>query len=152
LPPKRRLGTEAEELARSVTKSPSTTIEEVVNATAAAAARATKGLREVSGAIAEFREAELMLRGLAARESSRSAKSTVPLRDPPGTSQTIAPEDRRSSDRDIPWRVNELAATLQVNRRTIERRIKDGTLKAFKVVGITLIDAESVKALFKPRK
>jgi excisionase family DNA binding protein len=44
----------------------------------------------------------------------------------------------------------QLAATLKVNRRTIERRIKDGTLKAFKVVGITLIDDESVKALFEP--
>jgi excisionase family DNA binding protein len=48
----------------------------------------------------------------------------------------------------LTYRVNELAGMLKVNRRTIERRIKDGTLKAFKVVGITLIDAESVKALF----
>ena len=54
--------------------------------------------------------------------------------------------------RDTPWRVNELAATLKVNRRTIERRIKDGTLKAFKVVGITLIDAESVKAMFEGKR
>jgi hypothetical protein len=50
----------------------------------------------------------------------------VPYRDPLGTSQTIAPEDRRSSDRDYPWRVNELAATIKVHRRTIERRISDG--------------------------
>jgi excisionase family DNA binding protein len=48
----------------------------------------------------------------------------------------------------LTYRVNELAETLKVNRRTIERRIKDGTLRAFKVVGVTLIDAESVKAMF----
>jgi hypothetical protein len=135
-----------------MTKPPSPIIEEIASTMSAASARALKGLREVSDAIAEFREAEMMLRGLAARESSCSAKSTVPLCDPLGTLQTIAPEDRSSSDRDHPWRVNELAATLKVNRRTIERRIKDGTLKAFKVVGITLIDAKSVKALFVPKE
>jgi excisionase family DNA binding protein len=134
-----------------VTQSPSTTIEEIANTMSAAAARAMAGLREVSDATAKFREAEMMLRSLAAREGSPSAKSTVPLCDPLGTSQTIALEDRRSSDRDTPWRINELAEALKVSRSTIERRITDGTLKAFKVVGITLIDAESVKAMFEPQ-
>jgi transcriptional regulator of acetoin/glycerol metabolism len=126
-----------------VTPSQSVTIEEIANTMSAAAPRAMRGLREVSDAVAELREAEMMLRGLEA-------------------SQTIASEDRKSSNGEnprlayrvdelaaTPWRVNTLAAELKVSRRTIERRIKDGTLKAFKVVGITLIDAESVKALFE---
>jgi excisionase family DNA binding protein len=132
-----------------VPKSRSMTVGEIANTMSAAAARAMKGLREVSDAIAEFREAEMMLMGLAARESSHSANSTVPLCDPLGTLQTIDPED---PDRDTLWRVNELASTLKVNRRTVERRIKDGTLKAFKIVGVRLIDAKSVKALFEPKE
>jgi hypothetical protein len=152
LPLKRWPRTEAERGEQSVTKLSRTTIEEITNTMSAAVLRAMKGLREVSNAIAELREAELMLNGLSPSESSRSAKSTVPLRDPPGTSQSQTIEDRRSSDRDHPWRVNELAATLKVNRRTIERRIKDGTLKVSKVVGITLIDAKSVKTMCVPKE
>ena len=46
------------------------------------------------------------------------------------------------------YRVDELAAALGVCSKTIERRIKDGTLKATRALGATIISAESVKALF----
>jgi hypothetical protein len=52
-----------------VTKNSPMTIEEMANRMSAAAARAAKGLREVSDAIAEFREAETMLKGLAASQT-----------------------------------------------------------------------------------
>jgi hypothetical protein len=49
-----------------MTKPRSMAVEEVANSIGAAAARATKALREVSEAIAELREAAAMLKGLAA--------------------------------------------------------------------------------------
>jgi excisionase family DNA binding protein len=116
-----------------VTKPPS--LEEIASTMSAATARAMKGLREVSVAVAELREAEMILKGLAA-------------------SQTIAvEEDRKSSNGETPrlaYRTDELARLLGVSRATIERRIKDGTLKTTKILGVRLIDAESVKALFEP--
>ena len=64
----RRAGRAVEERARRVTNSHSMTTEEVAKIMSGAATRATKGLREVSDAIAELREAELMLEGLAAAQ------------------------------------------------------------------------------------
>jgi hypothetical protein len=48
------------------------------------------------------------------------------------------------------YRVDELTSALDVSRGTIDRRIKDGTLKAAKVLGVRLIEPESVRALFEP--
>jgi excisionase family DNA binding protein len=102
----------------------------------AAAARATRGMREVSDAIAELREADIMLKGFI-------------------DSQPIAAETRKPPNLEnarLAYRVDEAAKLLGVHRRTIERWIDDGTLKGFKVVGARLIEAESVKALFEPRE
>jgi excisionase family DNA binding protein len=55
-----------------------------------------------------------------------------------------------SEDPRLAYRVNEAAKLLGVSRRTIERRIKDKTLKTTKMLGVRLIEAESVKALFEP--
>jgi excisionase family DNA binding protein len=43
-------------------------------------------------------------------------------------------------------RVDEAARRLGVSTKTIKRRIADGTLKSTKMVGVRLIDAESVRA------
>jgi excisionase family DNA binding protein len=119
-----------------MTKSPSTTIEEIANTMSAATARAMKGLREVSDAIAELREAELMLKG-------------------PAASRPVAVDDHRKSGNGVnmrlAYRVDELAQMLGVSTKTIKRRIADGTLKTKKVFGARLIEAESVKALFEPQ-
>jgi hypothetical protein len=48
----------------------------------------------------------------------------------------------------IAYRVGELVRATGVSRKTIERRINDGTLKSTKVFGVRLIEAESVRALF----
>jgi excisionase family DNA binding protein len=107
------------------------TIEEVANNVAAAVARAIESLREVSSAVAELCEAERMLKLLAA-------------------SQTIA-EDRKPSNDENPrlgYTIPELARKLGVHRRTIERRIEDGTLKAVTMLGRRLVTAESVRAMF----
>jgi excisionase family DNA binding protein len=117
-----------------VTESPGTTIEEIANTISAAVARATKAVREVSDAIAELREAEIMLKGLAA-------------------SPTIATEKRKSSNEENPrlaYRVNEAAKLLGVHRRTIEKKIKVGVLVSSKRLGTRLISVESIKALFEP--
>jgi len=120
-----------------VTKSLGMTIEEIAETVASAAARATKGLREASDAIADMRHVEMMLKGLAA-------------------SQTIAVENRRPTTNDenprMAYRVDEAAKLLGVSRATITRRMKDGTLKTRKVLGMRLIEAESVKALFEPQE
>jgi len=50
----------------------------------------------------------------------------------------------------LAYRVGELVRAMGVSRRTIERRINDGTLKSRKVLGVRLIEAESVRALFEP--
>jgi excisionase family DNA binding protein len=118
-----------------VTKSTGTTIEEIANTMSAATARAMKGLREVSDAIAELREAELMLKG-------------------PAASRPAAVDDHQKSGNGVnmrlAYRVDELAQMLGVSTKTIKRRIADGTLKTKKVFGARLIEAESVKALFEP--
>jgi hypothetical protein len=49
-------------------------------------------------------------------------------------------------------RPTKLAAALDVSRDTIERRVKDGTLKATKALGATIVSADSVKALFEDVK
>jgi excisionase family DNA binding protein len=46
------------------------------------------------------------------------------------------------------YRVDELAPLLGVSVRTIKRRVADGTLKSTKALGVRLISAESVRALF----
>lgn len=115
------------------------TIEEIANRMSAAGARAAKGLREVSDAIAELRDAEMMLRGLAA-------------------SQTIAAENCERTDGEtfahpiserLAYPINELASKLGIHRRTIERRIEAGTLKAITTLGRRLVTAESVRATFE---
>ena len=49
----------------------------------------------------------------------------------------------------IAYRVDEVAKMLGVCRRTVERAINDGRLVASKRLGATLIEAESVKAIFE---
>jgi excisionase family DNA binding protein len=118
-----------------VNKAVGPTIEEIASTMSAAAERATKGLREVSDAVAELREAEMILKGLAA-------------------SQTIAIEEHRKPRNDenprLAYRPDEAAKLLGVSRKTIQRRINNGTLVSTKVLGGRLISAESVKALFEP--
>jgi excisionase family DNA binding protein len=56
----------------------------------------------------------------------------------------------RAPDPDRPpllMTLNEVAARCRVSRRTVERRIKDGTLRATKDMGGTRIVAASVFAL-----
>ena len=117
-----------------MTKSLGETIEEVANTMSATAARAMKGLREVSDAVAELREAELMLKGLAA-------------------SQAIAVENRKSPGVENPrlaYRIEEGAKLLGLSRKTIHRRIADGSLTSTKRLGTRLVSAESIRALFQP--
>jgi signal transduction histidine kinase len=54
------------------------TIEEVANTMSAATARAVEGLREVSIAIAELRDAEKVLKGLAAALRAIAAENREP--------------------------------------------------------------------------
>jgi hypothetical protein len=105
----------------------------------AAVARAMKGLREVSDAIAEFREAEVLLKDLAA-------------------SQTIAPEKREPTNsapfahplsEPLAYPIPQVARKLGLHRRTIERRIADKTFKTVNMLGRRLVTAESVRAMFE---
>lgn len=48
----------------------------------------------------------------------------------------------------LAYPIPELARKLGVNRRTVERRIADGTFKIVNLLGRRLVTAESVKALF----
>jgi hypothetical protein len=48
----------------------------------------------------------------------------------------------------LAYRVDELVQALGVNRRTIERRIADGTLVSSNCLGVRLVSAESVRAAF----
>jgi excisionase family DNA binding protein len=117
---------------KELVKSPSLNIEDIVNTMSAAVARAMKGLREVSDAVAELRDAEMMLRGLAA-------------------SQMIAAKDRKPSNDEnsrLAYRVDEAAKALGLSRKTINRRIADGTLASTKKLGRRLVSVESAKALF----
>jgi excisionase family DNA binding protein len=136
-----------------VTKSPSTTIEETANTISAAAARATKGLREVSDAIAELREAELALRGLAVSRAvavdndrkSRSDLNTRPVR--------TVDDIWKSKEEDLRMalRPAEAAKLLGISRKTIHRRIAEGKLASTKFLGGRLISVESIKAaLLRP--
>lgn len=50
------------------------------------------------------------------------------------------------------YRVDELASMLGVCRRTIERRIADGTLTATTKLGGTIVSAASVDALLNSSK
>jgi hypothetical protein len=117
-----------------MTKPRSMAVEEVANSIGAAAARATKALREVSEAIAELREAAAMLKGLAAA---------------PPTIVAGNPKSENDGHSRLAYKVPELAWKLGVHRRTIERRIGDGTLKSTNVLGRRLVTADSVKALFE---
>jgi hypothetical protein len=124
-----------------VTNSHSMTIEEVAKIMSGAATRATKGLREVSDAIAELHEAELMLKGLTA------AQMLVDNR-------TIAAENRKPPQDENPrlaYPIPELARKLGVNRKTIERRIAGKKLKTVNMLGQRLVTAESVRAMFRAR-
>ena len=118
-----------------MTKPPNVTIAEIMDALAATAALATKALREVSDVVAELRNAEMMLMDVSSSQASAAAN------------RKAAP----SEDPRLAWRVDELAKAIGVSRRTIERKIKDGTLKSTKALGARLVLAESVTALFEPR-
>jgi excisionase family DNA binding protein len=50
----------------------------------------------------------------------------------------------------LAYRVDELARLTGLSRRTIERRIADGTLKSTRMLGARLVTAESVKIVFGP--
>ena len=120
-----------------MTKPLSMTIEEIAETVASAVARATKGLREASDAITEFREAEMTLKGLAA-------------------SRATAVEIQKSSDGDDPrlaYSIPELAQKLGYHRKTIERMIDAGKLTAIRPFnGNRRVTAASVKALFDPQE
>ena len=65
-------------------------------------------------------------------------------------SRPVRPMVANSTIPRLGYRVDELTSALGVSRDTIDRRIKDGTLKAGKVLGVRLIEPESVRALFEP--
>ena len=48
------------------------------------------------------------------------------------------------------YRIDEAARLLGVSRNTIYRRIADGVLKTSGALGVTIVSAESIKALFEP--
>jgi excisionase family DNA binding protein len=94
----------------------------------------TVGLQEISDAVAELREAEMMLKGVAA-------------------SQIIAAENGKPTNGENPrlaCRIDEAAKLLGLSRKTIERRIAYGSLASTKRLGTRLVSAASVRALFEP--
>jgi excisionase family DNA binding protein len=136
-----------------VTKPPSTTIEEIANTMSAAAARAMKGLREVSDAIAELREAELMLKGLAASRAV-AVDDDRKSGDGVNTRPAYRVDDNWESKEEnlrIAYRPAEAAKLLGVSRKTIHRRIAEGKLASTKELGGRLISVESIRtALLRP--
>jgi hypothetical protein len=98
-----------------MTKPPSLILEEIASTMSAAAARALRGLREVSDAIAELREAEMMLKGLAASQVLVEKRS-------------IADEHRKPPSKDenprLAYPIPEVARKLGLHRRTIEYKIQ----------------------------
>jgi hypothetical protein len=128
----RRAGRAVEERARRVTNSHSMTTEEVAKIMSGAATRATKSLREVSDAIAELREAELMLEGLAA------AQMLVENRKPP-----------KDENPRLAYPIPEIARKLGLHRRTIEHKIQAGKLEVVDFFGKRLVTAESLSAALK---
>jgi excisionase family DNA binding protein len=124
-----------------MTKPRSMTIEEIADTLSAIAARATKSLREVSDAIAELRDAEMMLKGLAASQAI-AAENRKPAND----------ENGKSANRENPrlaYRIDEAAKLLGVSRKTIDRKIKAGFLVSSKRLGRRRLSAESIMALFE---
>jgi hypothetical protein len=107
------------------------TTEEVAKIMSGAATRATKGLREVSDAIAELREAELMLEGLAA------AQMLVENRKPP-----------KDENPRLAYPIPEIARKLGLHRRTIEYKIQARKLEVVDF-GKRLVKAESLSAALK---
>lgn len=67
---------------------------------------------------------------------------TTPLR--LARAAEIAPEER------IAWTINETAAYLGIHRRTVERKIKAGVIKATHQLGDIRILRSSVMELFEP--
>jgi excisionase family DNA binding protein len=126
-----------------VTKSPSTTFEEIANTISAATARATKALREASEAIAELREAEMMLKATTKAQAIVADNRMIAAK---GQQPT---EDENSR---LAYTIPEVAARLGLHRRTIERMIDTGKLVAIRPLGRRLITAASVNALFEPGK
>jgi hypothetical protein len=51
----------------------------------------------------------------------------------------------------LAYRVDELSEMFGVCRKTIERAVADGRLKSSKRLGVRLIDARSIEALFDDR-
>lgn len=54
----------------------------------------------------------------------------------------------KSPPQRLAYRIDELVGLLGVSKRTIERRIADGTLRSTTALGARLVDAESIRALF----
>jgi hypothetical protein len=123
-----------------VIKPTSLTIEEIASTMSAAAARAMKGLREVSDAIAELREAEMMRKGLAASQM-------------PVEKRTIAAENRKPPPKDenprLAYPIPEVARKLGLHRRTIEYKIQAGKLEVVEFFGKRLVAAESLRAALR---
>jgi hypothetical protein len=63
-----------------------------------------------------------------------------------GASKGVLVEDR---DGRLAYPIPELARKLGVNRKTIERRISDGTFKTVSMLGRRLVTAESVRGMFE---
>jgi excisionase family DNA binding protein len=63
-----------------------------------------------------------------------------------------SPTDAAAIDRGAPlrlaYRIDEAMALLGVSRSTVERAIADGRLKSSKKLGVRLIEAQSLRALF----
>jgi excisionase family DNA binding protein len=67
-------------------------------------------------------------------------------------SQIIAAENRKPTNGENPrlaYRIDESAKLLGLSRKTIERRIADGSLASTKRLGTRPVSAESVRALFE---
>jgi hypothetical protein len=120
-----------------VTKPPSTTVEDVANMIPTAVARATKAVREVSDAIAELRDAETMLKGLAA--------SQMFVENRPTAGENRKPPLKDANPR-LAYPIPEVARKLGLHRRTIEYKIQAGKLEVVEFFGKRLVTAESLSA------
>ena len=66
----------------------------------------------------------------------------------PRTSALVASDEAPIVPPRLAYRIDETMTMLGVSRSTIERAIADGRLRSSKKLGVRLIEAESLKALF----
>jgi hypothetical protein len=76
-------------------------------------------------------------------ERVKQAEVARPVRD---ATKGVPIEDR---DGRLAYPIPELARKLGVNRKTIERRIGDGTFRTVRMLRRRLVTAESVRAMFE---